>query len=117
MSIIKDPTLEQALQTIQTPEQEVGAVGGNISTVEEFQTPDSTEKDRLLVNPTGGKEDSPEVDSNNSAGTKPTIENTPQAVSYGPPLGDTKAGDEDTSPGNIARGILREKQEGDLPKD
>lgn len=44
MSIIKDPTLEQALQTIQTPEQEVGAVGGNISTVEELQTHNTTEQ-------------------------------------------------------------------------
>ena len=47
MSIIKI-NIRTSITTIQTPEQEVG---GNISTVKEFQTPDSTEKDRLLVNP------------------------------------------------------------------
>jgi|GEM_PF-1863004 hypothetical protein len=106
------PTLEDAFKTVEgsTTEGQVSGGVGNNQEVEGFdsigasvQDNVGTEKESLLVS--------------SPVGDKLSIDNSSKNTSYGPPLGDTKAGDEDTSPGNIARGILREKQEGDLPKD
>lgn len=108
------PTLEDAFKTVEGSTTE-GQVSGGVGNNQEVEGFDSNSIGASVQDNVGSEKESLLVSS--PVGDKLSIDNSSKNTSYGPSLVDTKEGDEDTSPGNIARGILREKQKGDLPKD